>query len=728
MLRPGSVLAEDGKAGGVASPATTASPVSFPESTPSGAKATPAGLPKKVITVRRGLLGCVRQRIFTDMLDCVHGDYNILVCDNKGAEVLSTCVRMRDLMDHGVTLVEDLSLPRQPILSSAAIYLIEPVEESVRLVMQDWALKNMYREAHVFFTFPAPDSLIQLMASEPRLVEELKTCKDMLLDFAVPETLLFSFEMPGDIPKLFPPDVALSGGRENILGQTARRLVSVFFTIGAGVPTVRYQGTSRLAQQVARLFSEQISATARSNASAARLLNSDAGGTAESEEPPLLILVDRSFDAVEPLLHERTYQCLLNDLMPLENGIYQQTFEGRAGQDGTRSCPIDEQDPYWCQYRHHFLPVCLEEIPRKLQELIAANPSLANGMGTLAGGGNKLADVGSAVRALPEFQERQAKLSVHIDICTKIMDLYKKQKLAEVCEVEQDIATGRSSFKEVYDSVRRLAADVSLPLAVRARLLLLLCAGANTREFTEAKKLMLLQEAGLASEADRCNSLNMFISRMGLLPPEKAEGSDGADGGKRAGSPSSKGNTLGSLMRRSVPTSPAAKNNANGSPTDTSARAGGSNSAGDTFRSQAYLILKAAANNTLSLSDFPRFTGVSNAGLAGVANAGRGTAAAGSGLQRRTLRSGAYSNDAQNRNVAMNGAGGESKIMLDLGHEGQFALKSRQRVVLFVLGGATYGEVRAGYEISKLMHTEAMVGGTSMLTPAKFLSALTSLR
>lgn len=726
MLRPGAAPGAAGQAAGAASPqpAAAASPVSSLNTMPTTAKATRAGAGKKPATIRGGLLGCVKQRIFADMLDSVPGDYNILVCDNKGAEILSICVRMHDLMDHGVTLVEDLGLPRQPVLSSAAIYLIEPTEESVRRVMQDWSPKNLYREAHVFFTSPASDNIIQLMASEPRLVDALKACKDMLMDFAVPETLLFSFEMVGDIQKLFPPEVALSGGRENILGQTARRLVSVFFTMGAGVPSVRYQGTSRLAQQVARLFTEQVAAATRSNPSAFRL---SSAATAEPEEPPLLILVDRSFDAVEPLLHERTYQCLLNDLMPLENGIYQQTFEGRSGQEGSRSCPIDEQDPVWCQYRHRFFPVCLEEIPRKLQELIAANPALANGMSNMAAGGtgNKLADVGSAIRALPEFQERQAKLSVHIDICTKIMDLYKQQKLAEVCEVEQDMATGRRSFKEVYENVRRLAADVSLPLPVRARLLLLLCAATNTREFTEAKKLMLLQESGLTSEADRCNSLAMFITRMGQLPQEKAEGA--AEGGDKTNGPN-KANTLGSLMRRSLRTQRAAKQESSASPAGNSTKAGDNNN-GDAFRSQAYLILNAAVNNTLSLSDFPLFTGVSGAGLANVANAGRNAAAgAGSAQQRRTLRSNANGGDMLNRGGTMGGVGGEASVTLDLGNEGQFALRSRQRVVLFVLGGATFGEARAGYEISQLTRTETMVGGTSLLTPAKFLMALSSLR
>lgn len=730
------------------SASATASPTAEHSPTSSGAYgpssqvtvAAPVGRlqnPKKPVLVRGGILGCVKQRIFADMLDPVAGDYNIMICDNKGAEILSTCVRMHDLLDHGITLVEDLGMPRQPVLSSAAIYLIEPTEESVRRVMYDWQFKNTYREAHIFFTSPSPERLIQLMATEPRLVEAIKTLKDTLLDFAVPETLLFNFRMFGDIPKLFPPEVALSGGRENILGQVATRLVSVFFTIGAGVPTVQYQGSSRLAQQVARIFSDQVAQATRTNPAVFRMSAAGGGNTGGAlEESPLLILVDRSFDAVEPLLHERTYQCLLNDLMPLDNNIYQQTFEGRAGQESTRSCPIDEQDPYWCQYRHKFFPVCLAEIPKKLQDLMSANPALVAGMSKLSapgGSNNKLADVGSAIRALPEFQEKQAKLSLHIDICTKVMDRYKQQKLAEVCEVEQDIGAARRPFKELYDSVHRLAADVSLPLNVRVRLVLLLIAGTNTREFSDAKKVLLMQEAGLGNEVDRSNALNMFVSRMGKLAQEAATQAVDEPGNGRGGGADGKG-SVGSMTRRSLRTNRPGRQDPNASASSYTANGNGGAAAApvaDPFRNQAYLILNAAATNTLSTADFPVFTTVADGGAGGGA---RGGSLGGALQQRRNLRGGANGGGAGavgggGSGVTFSGPpGGDPSLMLDLGHEGQCSLKTRRRVVLFVLGGATYGEVRAAYEVSQSAHVEAFIGSTSLLTPDGFLSALTSLR
>lgn len=661
--------------------------------------------------IHGGILGSVKQHIFTKLLDAVGGQHNILVCDRVGAEILSTCIRMHDLMDHGVTLVEDLALPRQPVRSSAAIYLVTPSDESCRFIMNDWAVKPMYREAHVFFTSPSPDRLIQMMATESRLVESLRTMKDLLLDYAAPEPLLFHLRMVSSLQKLFPPDVALSGGRENILGQIATRLISVFFTIGDGVPLVRYQGSSRLSQQVARLFAEQVSTMVRGTNCFAT--------NDPSAEPPLLILVDRSFDAVEPLLHERSYQCLLNDLTPLTDGLYEQSFVSQSGQETKRRCPIDELDPYWCMYRHQFFQTCLEELPKKLQELIKENPSLSAGMDRGGSSGNKMAELGSAIRALPEFQEKKAKLSMHIDICTKIMDQYKQQKLMDVCEVEQDMATSRRPFKEVYESVRRLAADVAIPLNARVRLMLLLIATTNSREFTEAKKLLLLQEVGLGTESGRCNALNLFISRVGQLPQNDVAT---ASSSGTCDSPSDIKDTLGNLMRRSLRTRPNRSTTTPAAPNpgviQTSPGSGR-----DTFRNQAYLILSAAANNTLSPADFPWFNTTVD-GLGGATS---------TNPSRRTLRSGL--GRGTNDSAAVGAGGGpaatvtnrESNVVLDLGHEGQVSLRSKRRIVLFILGGATYGEARAAYEVAQAARTETIIGSTSMVTPDFFLSDLTFL-
>ena len=78
----------------------------------------------------------MKLRILSDMIDAVPGEFKILVCDKAGTNILSTCLRMHELMDHGITLVEDLGKPRQPIPTSPCLYFISPTEANVQLVVK----------------------------------------------------------------------------------------------------------------------------------------------------------------------------------------------------------------------------------------------------------------------------------------------------------------------------------------------------------------------------------------------------------------------------------------------------------------------------------------------------------------------------------------------------------------------------------------------------------------
>ncbi|PWV06186.1 putative syntaxin binding protein [Trypanosoma cruzi] len=78
---------------------------------------------------------------------------------------------------------------------------------------------------------------------------------------------------------------------------------------------------------------------------------------------------------------------------------------------GLEAAVIGGEDVYRRSYRHCFLAQCVEELSVALKKLRAYHPGLAHGVEPKA----KLAEVGSAVRAPPEFRERQARPSLQID-------------------------------------------------------------------------------------------------------------------------------------------------------------------------------------------------------------------------------------------------------------------------------------------------------------------------
>src|SRR5579859_2798681 len=54
--------------------------------------------------------------------------------------------------------------------------------------------------------------------------------------------------------------------------------------------------------------------------------------------------------------------------------------------------------------------------------------------------------------------------------------------------------------------------------------------------------------------------------------------------------------------------------------------------------------------------------------------------------------------------------------------------EQRQRIIVFIVGGATYSESRSCYEISKKWNRDVILGSTELITPQSFISELARAR
>ncbi|PWU89473.1 putative syntaxin binding protein [Trypanosoma cruzi] len=147
------------------------------------------------------------------------------------------------------------------------------------------------------------------------------------------------------------------------------------------------------------------------------------------------------------------------------------------------------------------------------KKLRAYHPGLAHGVEPKA----NLVRLGSAVRALLKFRERQARLSLHIDICAGLVAQYWEKRLAEVWEVEQDIAVGHKLLRKYLDGVRHLTRDAAMPRPVRLPLLPLFVTASRTDELKEAKKQQLIRDGGLTPDARLFANLEHVTRRAGSV-------------------------------------------------------------------------------------------------------------------------------------------------------------------------------------------------------------------
>ena len=67
---------------------------------------------------------------------------------------------------------------------------------------------------------------------------------------------------------------------------------------------------------------------------------------------PTLLLLDRSFDCMTPLLHEYTYQAMVNDLLHVQDERYKYSYTGNNNQTLSKEVLLNDTDPLYKQLKH----------------------------------------------------------------------------------------------------------------------------------------------------------------------------------------------------------------------------------------------------------------------------------------------------------------------------------------------------------------------------------------
>uniref|UniRef100_A0AAR2M109 Syntaxin binding protein 3 n=1 Tax=Pygocentrus nattereri TaxID=42514 RepID=A0AAR2M109_PYGNA len=284
----------------------------------------------------------------------------IMILDSFTTQLLSLCCKMSDLMAEGITIVEDLFKSREPVLEMKAVYFMSPTAKCVDAFINDFKLKPKYKAAYVYFTDYCPDDLFSKM--KVFCAKHIKVCKEINMSFLPLEAQVFTCGNPGTFRSIYSPQ---SSDRGQTLETLADQLVTLCATLDE-YPGVRYKKDSTL--DYAKILAELV------DNKLARHYELDDNGKKKEKTQAQLIIVDRAFDSVSPILHELTYQAMAYDLIPIKNDAYK--FKAKDGSE--KEALLNESDELWVKLRHLHIAEVTEQIPKLVKE-ISANKKPTDG-------------------------------------------------------------------------------------------------------------------------------------------------------------------------------------------------------------------------------------------------------------------------------------------------------------------------------------------------------------
>ncbi|KAJ3416988.1 vacuolar sorting protein VPS33/slp1 [Chytridiales sp. JEL 0842] len=592
-----------------------------------------------------------------------------------------------------ISAIESLEIKRKPFPDMEAVYFVSATPEAVDLLVADYTSgKPPYLAAHIFFSSALPQTLAERIRSSP-MQKYIRQLQEIPLDFIAYGSHSFSLDLPISLQAVMN---ATSLSLLNYqLDPVAKRLVAALATMGE-YPHIRYynptptqttilstgNSSSSLAGRLAQLVQQGLDDLCRNDSSYPPAL--------PFPTRSILMIVDRGIDPVAPLLHEFSYQAMLNDLVPMDLDGCKYTKE-----DGS-SVVFDETDPVFLSQRFRHIADVMQTIAEEVKKFSSENKAAYFERNNMEGG-QDVSQLKETLAALPQYQEMKEKFALHTNMCQELISIYQDYDHEKIAKLEQDIATGlsadgRSVTKLISKDVENILSDRKISRADKLRLLMLHIICQDGIPDNEREKLFEIAKLSMEEYQAITN-----LSNLGVRLSPAME-----DRTKNQPIPYKLAHLRATRTRTTPPD----------------------------FENSRYIpvvqhMLEDQSKNGIDSAMFPWIkeppSSVNNVrGSVGSDGSGDYVPRAKANWARRA-------SDAGSGTVGRNSGSNSSSIFGKNESEQEDLRKNGPRIILFIMGGMTFSELKAAHVVMTEQKRDIVIGSTHTINPHYFVDTLKSL-
>lgn len=337
--------------------------------------------------------------------------------DEFTMNVVSAAFTQTELLQMEVFLVEKLrTFPAKKMQHLKALCFVRPIEENITIII-DYMKRQTFGGYYIFFSHIVKETLLQRLAERDEK-DAIFLVQEVFASFVAIDSFLFTFSVLKQNTRL-----ALTATDMKCCDESTDKVVgdiAAFFLSIKRRPSIRFQGSSERCRKVAEGFRH----------------------IAYEQEPELfdfrqnsgssqLLVLDRMYDPVTPLLSQWTYQAMLHELFGIRGNRVRLSASANESQELVISSTSDEFYAKNMYSNYGDLGLAINELVDDFQAISKFNKQL-----------DSIEDMQRFVENFPEFRQQSGNVSKHVTLMSEMSKLISENSLLAVSQVEQEIVCG----------------------------------------------------------------------------------------------------------------------------------------------------------------------------------------------------------------------------------------------------------------------------------------------